>query len=108
MVVAGPHGWPTRLSVNSDHLATPNTSVEIGVRPEHLRVTSCPDRSGWTIVAREFLGDKIYYTLSKEHDRLSALSDAHTPFTESALVNIEPIADRLLFFDLTSGERVLS
>lgn len=104
-VIAGPHGWPAQLSESSVHLAA-NATVEIGIRPEHLRVSSCADQSGWRILAREFLGDKIYYSLSKGNDLLAALSDAHTPFAQSAYVNIEPMPDRLLFFDAVSGDRL--
>lgn len=104
-VFAGPYGWAARVSASSVQFPA-NATVEIGIRPEHLRVSACPDKSGWTICAREFLGDKIYYSLSNGDDQLAALSDAHKPFSPSAYVNIEPIADRLLFFDAVSGDRL--
>lgn len=103
--LVGPHGWRALNAVDFSRLA-PNSPIEIGIRPEHLRISECSDGRGWKIVAREFLGDKIYYNLSKESDVLSALSDAHTPLDSDTQVNVVPIVDRLLFFDPASGDRI--
>lgn len=105
VTLIGPHGWQAPNTVALGQLSA-NSPIEVGIRPEHLRVSRCTDGKGWKIVAREFLGDKIYYNLSRGSDVLSALSDAHTPFDQDAQINVDPIVDRLLFFDPASGDRI--
>jgi ABC-type sugar transport system ATPase subunit len=97
------HGWS--LPLVSDITELPRT-MQVGIRPEHLRVTSAPPDSEWRVVAREFLGDKIHYTLTQSGDQLTALADAHTPFGVDTHVKVEPIPDRFLLFDPATGLRI--
>jgi len=97
------HGWI--IPTVKDSTGVPRT-LQIGIRPEHLRVASASTGSEWRVIAREFLGDKIHYTLTQNGDQLTALADAHTPFGVDTHVSVAPIPDRFLLFDPATGLRI--
>ncbi len=100
-----PHGW--RAPAVLDGLDLRNSlKIEIGIRPEHVRLRETQTDAGWRIVSREFLGDKICYGLQRGSDQLTVLSDSHAPFNQGAWVDAEPILQRLMLFDLQSGARI--
>lgn len=101
----GPLGWRIPDALRRADLSS-LTSVEIGIRPEHLHLRDRFSANGWQIVSREFLGDKVHYSLRRGAIEIAALSDSHAPFGDNAVVDVEPIVERLLFFDPTSGARI--
>ncbi len=104
-VVIHPHGWKLpRIEALNPHGGS--RSIQIGIRPEHVRVSSTGAADAWQVVAREFLGDKIHYTLARASDRVSVLADARDPLAMNDRVVAEPIPERLLFFDSSSGLRI--
>jgi ABC-type sugar transport system ATPase subunit len=102
--VLTPHGW--RLPATAKRSAGTRNAVEIGIRPEHLQITENSTGNGWQIVSQEFLGDKIHYSLTKGPDSLTVLSDSHTPLSQGAKVEVEPMMERVLLFDPTTGGRL--
>ena len=85
-----------------------SSQVQSGIRPEHVRVTRDTVGGGWRVMAREFLGDKIQYTLDQRGAQLTALADAHAPLEVDEYVRVEPILERILVFDTMSGLRITS
>lgn len=100
---AGIYGWQLPVTVES---SIARQEMQVGIRPEHLRVTASATPNEWQVIAREFLGDKIHYTLAHGSDQLTALADAHTPFDIDSQVGIDPIPGRFLLFDAESGARI--
>lgn len=96
------------LRANGWSLPKPGEPIQAGIRPEHLRVSPAAHGQKWKVTAREFLGDKIHYTLENNGVQLAALADAHTALDVDAHVDVEPIQERILYFDTTTGARVLS
>ncbi|HUU45425.1 MAG TPA: ABC transporter ATP-binding protein, partial [Acidobacteriota bacterium] len=58
-----PPGWALPPSVTDRLGARTAGVVEIGVRPEHIVVQEGTGLSPWRVTAREFLGEKIQYTV---------------------------------------------
>jgi ABC-type sugar transport system ATPase subunit len=104
-LVLNPHGWAIPM-LSGDRRPAGKRQVEIGIRPEHLRLRKRETDNGWRIVAQEFLGDKIFYSLTQEGEFITVLSDSHTPQDIDSLVEIEPMLERVMVFDPQSGERI--
>ncbi len=102
--VLQPHGWripAAHLDVRSEQ------PIEVGIRPEDVRLREhSGGADGWRIVSHEFLGDKIFYALTKGENGITALVDAHSPMHDGAIVDLEPMIERLLLFDPMSGRRI--
>ncbi len=100
-MVVDPYGWraPSRPAG-----AWP-AAVEVGVRPEHVQLRA--DGAGrWRIASQEFLGDKVQCVVTDGQRQLTVLAEAHAALPIGATVAPESRADRLLFFDPTSGQRL--
>ena len=80
--------------------------VVVGMRPEHVRLLPTSEKGAWTVAAREFLGDKIQYTVSDGLTKLTVLADAHEPIAHAANVALEPITSRIMLFDFEDGRRL--
>ncbi|MBU3652492.1 MAG: sn-glycerol-3-phosphate ABC transporter ATP-binding protein UgpC [Limnohabitans sp.] len=80
----------------------------LGVRPEHLRLSAQIDGNGWVarVEAQEMLGAErlIYLRLGAEQMIVRTEEEAPVPSLGSE-VQVVPRADRLHWFDATSGLR---
>lgn len=99
-----PHRWRLPSAIASTKLRP--EEVEIGIRPEHLRISEDTSCGQWLIRSHEFLGDKILYVLEHEGHDLTVLSDSHSPFRNGTRTRVEPITERLLLFDPKGGDRL--
>jgi ABC-type sugar transport system ATPase subunit len=98
-----PPGWPLPEIDAAALSALAGRNVEIGVRPEHVRV----DAEGpWTITGREFLGDKTVYHAAIGDTSATILTESHYHFEPGAPVAVTADPQNILLFDTASGERI--
>jgi ABC-type sugar transport system ATPase subunit len=102
--VLEPLRW--KLDVGAGGRSLPQR-VEVGIRPEHLRLDLTSEDRAWAVAAREFLGDKIQYTVTLGASQLTVLADAHDPIAVGAMTALAPIAARIMLFHPEDGRRLL-
>ena len=77
----------------------------LGIRPEHLDVTP----SGWPLLveAIETLGaERLVYSSMGNEQLIVRIDEQHTPPAIGSTFHVTPRADRLHWFDSTSGKRI--
>jgi ABC-type sugar transport system ATPase subunit len=101
--VADPPGWPLPGGNAATISALAGRTVEIGVRPEHVRVEA---GGPWTISSREFLGDKTVYHAALNDVSATILTESHHHLDPGAAVSLDADPTNVLLFDPESGERI--
>jgi ABC-type sugar transport system ATPase subunit len=100
-----PLGWT--LPASSVNLITRKpSSLLVGIRAEHLRLSHTDDLANGRVVGREFLGDRNQYLIESGGARLTALTPPDAEFDQGEPVTIEPDPARMIYFDPTNGERI--
>ena len=77
----------------------------MGIRPEHLDVTP----SGWALRAEaiETLGaERLVYSSMNGEQVIVRIDEQHKPPAIGSTFHVTPRADRLHWFDATSGRRI--
>ena len=77
----------------------------LGIRPEHLDITP----TGWAlhVDALEMLGaERLVYCRMNDEQLIVRVGENHVPPTAGSTVHATPRADRLHWFDSTSGKRL--
>jgi len=101
-----PLGWPLPEAVSGKLLGVVPHTVELGIRPEHLRVVGSDPSSPWRITGREFLGDKTHCTLADGRTTLTALGDREMIVPLETPVRLDVKVDRVMIFDPGDGRRL--
>jgi multiple sugar transport system ATP-binding protein len=104
--LVNPPGWPLPELNAATPSALAGRTVEVGVRPEHLRLDNAGSGGAWAIAGREFLGDKTVYYAAAGDTTLTILTESHHHFDTGATVTVEPDPGNVLLFDPASGERI--
>jgi sn-glycerol 3-phosphate transport system ATP-binding protein len=77
----------------------------LGIRPEHLEITS----TGWTLQVEtlEMLGaERLVYCRMGDEELIVRTHEGQTPPAIGTTIHVTPRADRLHWFDATTGQRL--
>jgi ABC-type sugar transport system ATPase subunit len=87
------------------------TDCELGLRPEHCKPGPPNPDGAWRIREREFLGDRVYYTLDSAAGTVVATADAMVSQSDAlpldAQVTLNADSQHALFFDPKNGRRLV-
>ncbi len=106
-----PWGWifPAALTERVGRLG--NRPIELGIRPESLHVGAPAGDAHWRVTAREFLGDKVQYTLEADAHTLVAtgapMAGAAAALVPGAQVSLDVCMDNAVIFDPVDGRRLV-
>lgn len=107
-----PLGWtfPATMTERVGRLG--DQPIELGIRPECLHVGDPEGGTPWRVTAREFLGDKVQYTLQAGEHTLTATGSpmaggAASAPVPGALVSLDVRMDGTVIFDPRNGDRLV-
>jgi ABC-type sugar transport system ATPase subunit len=104
-----PPGWDLPPPLTSRLAAGGADTIDLGIRPEHVNIIEESVDSPWRVTAREFLGEKIQYTIQNAGQQLTGFGartgPAKAAVTVGSGVAVEVILDHAVAFDPESGER---
>ncbi|MEW5702405.1 MAG: ABC transporter ATP-binding protein [Candidatus Zixiibacteriota bacterium] len=80
--------------------------VEVGIRPEHVRLVSVAPESPWRVLAHEFLGDRTHYSVGDGRFTLTATGSREAVIPIDTPVRLDIARGRMLFFDPVDGRRL--
>lgn len=98
--------WPVPEAACRKLAGSVPETLELGIRPEHLHVTGVDPVSPWRITGREFLGDKLHYSVTNGRDTLTILGDRGTAMSSGVHVNLGVALDRIMLFNPADGQRL--
>ena len=101
-----PVGWVLPDTVVSRVPVPEDRMVQVGMRAEDL--TFQPWRTGrrWTVAGREFLGDKILYTVQSAEWTVTVLTGPQGAHELGDSVALEPNPEKVMFFHPVDGRRL--
>jgi ABC-type sugar transport system ATPase subunit len=105
-----PPGWTVPPPVIDRLGSRGESTIEVGIRPEYVSVQPTADPSPWRVANREFLGEKIQYTLESASCSIVGFGP-HDPRVDSAIsvgasASLEIALDHAIIFDPENGERL--
>lgn len=101
---------PLRWQV-ADHLLTQlpssaRNNIELGIRPEFVRVIAPREGAPWRVASREFLGDRMEYRATNGAQTLSAIGAVAPVFAVDERIDLHVATEHIMFFDPHSGVRI--
>jgi ABC-type sugar transport system ATPase subunit len=99
---------PLNSSVASGTLpsSVDTSDVEVGIRPEHLRLAAPDESSRWRVSTREFVGERTEYRITNGPLTLSASGESDTQLAVNSRVSLHVNPELVLFFDPRTGHRL--
>lgn len=82
--------------------------VTFGCRPQHLAVDPGSDDLRARIEVREYLGERVIYSLSAGSCRFKAVADAGSALKVGDVTGFRLPKERISFFDADTGDRIKS
>ncbi len=101
-----PLGWELPDVVVSRIPASEGRTIQVGVRAEDMMLQPWRDGRRWTVTGREFLGDKILYTVQSTEWTVTVLTDPHCTFESGTPVAVEPHLEKIMCFQPGDGQRL--
>jgi ABC-type sugar transport system ATPase subunit len=105
--VLSPFQWPLSQDVVTRFPLGRDQQAQIGIRAEDLRLTRGRDGRQWKVVSREFLGDKLLYLTQWAQWSVTVLTSPDEALELGSLVSIRPEPDKIMFFHMSDGLRLV-
>jgi ABC-type sugar transport system ATPase subunit len=104
--VLAPFQWPLPQDVVAQLPHKRGDQVQVGIRAEDLRLVPGGEGQSWHVVSREFLGDKLLYTVQCSDWVLTVMTSPDVTIDPQTSVSVIPQANRIMFFRLDDGRRL--